>query len=143
MKFIFNYLLLSMIPVFSMKLSLKRSFISNKQLINTQNVFGIHRSAFSRLSMSNIWTVDKVRSTFVNYFEKKHNHVNFISSPVVPLNDPTLLFANSGMTQFKPIFVGTVDPSSPLASLSRAVNTQKCNLSTILTIKSHFTNYNL
>jgi len=70
--------------------------------------------------------VERVRSQFVEYFEKKHAHVNYKSSPVVPVNDPTLLFANAGMNQFKPIFIGTVDPSSPLAGLTRAVNSQKC-----------------
>jgi tRNA synthetases class II (A) len=72
------------------------------------------------------WPVEKVRSKFVEYFESKHAHINYRSSPVVPVNDPTLLFANSGMNQFKPIFVGTVDPTSPLADLTRAVNSQKC-----------------
>jgi len=72
------------------------------------------------------WPVAKVRSTFVEYFEKNHQHINVKSSPVVPVNDPTLLFANAGMNQFKPIFIGTVDPSSPLAELKRVVNSQKC-----------------
>lgn len=72
------------------------------------------------------WPVSKVRSQFVEYFEKKHTHTSYRSSPVVPVNDPTLLFANSGMNQFKPIFDGTVDPSSPLSALIRAVNSQKC-----------------
>lgn len=72
------------------------------------------------------WPVDRVRSTFVEYFEKKQAHTNYKSSAVVPLNDPTLLFANAGMNQFKPIFLGTVDPTSPLAGLTRAVNSQKC-----------------
>ncbi len=72
------------------------------------------------------WTTDRVRSTFVDYFEKQHKHTMQPSSPVVPLLDPTLLFANAGMNQFKPIFLGQVDPSSPLAKLSRAVNSQKC-----------------
>jgi alanyl-tRNA synthetase len=66
-----------------------------------------------------------VRSKFIEYFEKQeHNMIP--SSPVVPVNDPTLLFTNAGMNQFKAIFTGTVDPSSPLAPLKRAVNSQKC-----------------
>lgn len=48
------------------------------------------------------------------------------SSSVVPLSDPTLLFANAGMNQYKSIFLGTVDPQSDFAQLKRAVNSQKC-----------------
>jgi len=71
------------------------------------------------------WTTDNVRSTFVSFFEKKE-HSFVPSSACAPLNDPTLLFTNAGMNQYKPIFLGQVDPSSPLATLSRAVNSQKC-----------------
>lgn len=71
------------------------------------------------------WTTDKVRSTFVKFFEDE-DHVMKPSSPCAPLNDPTLLFTNAGMNQFKPIFLGQVDPTSPLASLKRACNSQKC-----------------
>ena len=72
------------------------------------------------------WPVSKVRTKFVDYFKDNHGHKNVISSPVVPVNDPTLLFANAGMNQFKSIFTGTVDPTSPLANLKSAVNSQKC-----------------
>ena len=41
------------------------------------------------------WPANRVRDTFVKFFEEK-NHVNWRSSPVVPVNDPTLLFANAG-----------------------------------------------
>jgi len=71
------------------------------------------------------WDVDKVRDTFVEFFEGKE-HSAVPSSPVVPLNDPTILFANAGMNQFKSIFLGQVDPKSTLASLRRAANSQKC-----------------
>ena len=47
------------------------------------------------------------------------------SSSVVPLSDPTLLFTNAGMNQYKSIFLGTVDPQSDFAQLKRAVNSQK------------------
>ncbi|KAL8199961.1 hypothetical protein R6Q57_013529 [Mikania cordata] len=59
------------------------------------------------------WPANKIRATFFNFFEER-NHVYWKSSPVVPLNDPTLLFANAGMNLFKPIFLGTVDPNTSL-----------------------------
>ncbi|XP_042219143.1 alanine--tRNA ligase, cytoplasmic-like [Homarus americanus] len=68
----------------------------------------------------------EVRQMFFDYFQKKHNHIYQHSSPTIPHDDPTLLFANAGMNQFKPIFVGSVDPNSDMASLVRAVNSQKC-----------------
>lgn len=70
-------------------------------------------------------TAQEVRDTFVNFFKSKQ-HDFIASSPVVPHNDPTLLFINAGMNQFKPIFVGQVDPSHPFAKLKRAANSQKC-----------------
>ncbi|KAF1992139.1 alanyl-tRNA synthetase [Aulographum hederae CBS 113979] len=71
------------------------------------------------------WSAKKVRDTFLEYF-KKNGHTFVPSSSVVPLADPTLLFTNAGMNQYKSIFLGTVDPQSDFATLKRAVNTQKC-----------------
>ncbi|MGL4437726.1 MAG: alanine--tRNA ligase [Bosea sp. (in: a-proteobacteria)] len=49
--------------------------------------------------------VNEIRSTFLNYF-KGQGHEVVASSPLVPRNDPTLMFANSGMVQFKNVFTG-------------------------------------
>ena len=71
------------------------------------------------------WPAAKVRTQFVDFFAAKE-HTAVASSPVVPYDDPTLLFCNAGMNQFKPIFVGQAAPGSELAKLRRAANSQKC-----------------
>ena len=50
-------------------------------------------------------TVSQLRQDFLNYFESK-GHTIVPSSPLVPANDPTLLFTNAGMVQFKETFLG-------------------------------------
>ncbi|MCL4197839.1 MAG: alanine--tRNA ligase [Phycisphaerales bacterium] len=62
-----------------------------------------------------------IRRQFIEFFEKRCGHTAVPSSPVVPHDDPTLLFTNAGMNQFKDVFLGT--GSRPY---SRAVDTQKC-----------------
>ncbi|XP_074439455.1 alanine--tRNA ligase, cytoplasmic [Larus michahellis] len=75
--------------------------------------------------MEDTLTASQIRQRFIDFFKKnKHTYVH--SSSTIPLDDPTLLFANAGMNQFKPIFLNTIDPSHPLAKLNRATNTQKC-----------------
>ncbi len=61
-----------------------------------------------------------IRSTFLNYFEKQGHRV-VPSSPLVPRNDPTLMFTNSGMVQFKNLFTGV-----ETRDYSRATTSQKC-----------------
>ena len=71
-------------------------------------------------------TVAEVRQSFVDFMVKKAAHTHWPSSSVVPHEDPTLLFINAGMNQFKPVFVGQADPNSAMGKLKRAANTQKC-----------------
>lgn len=77
--------------------------------------------------MSNIaWPVSRVRQQFVDFFVEKQGHKFVHSSPVIPHNDPTLLFINAGMNQFKGLFLGTVDPNTEFGQLKRAANSQLC-----------------
>ena len=66
-------------------------------------------------------TSAQIRQQYLDFFIQRHGHTFVPSSPVVPHDDPTLLFANAGMNQFKPIFLG-----QEKRSYTRAVNTQKC-----------------
>ena len=65
-------------------------------------------------------TSKEIRQTFLNFFEKK-GHAIVPSSPMVVKNDPTLMFTNAGMNQFKDWFLGN-EP----AAYSRVADTQKC-----------------
>ena len=65
-------------------------------------------------------TSQQIRQQFLDFFEsKQHKIVN--SAPVVPFDDPTLLFTNAGMNQFKDVFLGT-----GTRQYNRAADTQKC-----------------
>ena len=64
--------------------------------------------------------INDLRNAFISYFENQgHKHIH--SSPLVPQNDPTLMFANSGMVQFKNVFTGLES-----RDYKRAVTAQKC-----------------
>ena len=65
-------------------------------------------------------TLNEIRSTFLNFFDR-NDHEVVASSPLVPRNDPTLMFTNSGMVQFKNLFTGVEK-----RDYSRATTSQKC-----------------
>ncbi|WP_375452002.1 alanine--tRNA ligase [uncultured Devosia sp.] len=65
-------------------------------------------------------SVNEIRSSFVDYFAR-NGHERVASSPLVPRNDPTLMFTNSGMVQFKNVFTGTEKRPYSLATTA-----QKC-----------------
>ncbi|GGO52697.1 alanyl-tRNA synthetase [Roseovarius pacificus] len=65
-------------------------------------------------------TLNDIRSTFLNFFDK-NDHQIVDSSPLVPRNDPTLMFTNSGMVQFKNLFTGVEH-----RDYTRATTSQKC-----------------
>ena len=65
-------------------------------------------------------TLNEIRSTFLNFFDR-NDHEIVDSSPLVPRNDPTLMFTNSGMVQFKNLFTGV-----ETRDYKRASTSQKC-----------------
>ena len=65
-------------------------------------------------------TGNEIRETFLQYFER-HGHTRVRSSPLLPANDPTLLFTNAGMNQFKDVFLGLEK-----RDYVRACSSQKC-----------------
>ncbi len=65
-------------------------------------------------------SLNEIRTTFLDYFQRNHHRV-VPSSPLVPRNDPTLMFTNSGMVQFKNLFTGVEH-----RDYVRAATSQKC-----------------
>ena len=65
-------------------------------------------------------STNDIRRSFLDYFGR-HGHAATPSAPLVPYNDPTLMFVNAGMVPFKNVFTGLETPSSP-----RAASSQKC-----------------
>jgi alanyl-tRNA synthetase len=73
-----------------------------------------------QLSSKKEWKGSEIRETFLRFFESK-GHRRVHSSSLVPANDPTLLFTNAGMNQFKDVFLGLEH-----RDYSRATTSQKC-----------------
>ena len=63
---------------------------------------------------------NEIRQAFIAFFESR-KHQRITSSPLIPANDPTLLFTNAGMVQFKDIFLGKEDQG-----FTKAVSAQRC-----------------
>ena len=63
---------------------------------------------------------NEIRQAFIKFFESE-GHQSVKSSPLIPANDPTLLFTNAGMVQFKDIFLGKEDQG-----FTKAVSAQRC-----------------
>src|SRR5512135_3787085 len=72
------------------------------------------------MTTSSAWTSTKVRETFLSYFAER-GHRRVASSSLVPADDPTLLFTNAGMNQFKDVFLGR-----EARDYKRATSSQKC-----------------
>ncbi len=89
--------------------------------LNRRHLFGWHHPRPMKPTFSSAtWSAAQIRSTFLEFFEQR-GHTIVPSSPVFPLDDPTLLFTNAGMNQFKDVFLGTGQ-----RAYTRAVDTQKC-----------------
>ena len=83
-----------------------------------KTAFGISQTGYESGYMTS--TTNEIRAAFLDYFGK-NDHQIVSSSPLVPHNDPTLLFTNAGMVQFKNVFTGLEK-----RPYSRAVTSQKC-----------------
>ena len=79
-----------------------------------------HRTHYYHYRVPVLKSSEQIRAEFLSFFEERHHQV-VPSDSLVPRNDPTLLFTNAGMNQFKDVFLGT--GSRPY---NRAVDTQKC-----------------
>ena len=66
-------------------------------------------------------SANQIRQQFIDFFVQKHGHTFVPSASVVPHDDPTLLFTNAGMNQFKEVFLGLEK-----RDYHRATTAQKC-----------------
>src|SRR5207237_3942038 len=87
--------------------------VADKYLRFHDSLFTIHHSEFTMTS-------NEIRNKFLSFFAARGHRV-VRSSPLVPANDPTLLFSNAGMNQFKDVFLGREK-----RDYTRACSVQKC-----------------
>ncbi|GIX75705.1 alanine--tRNA ligase, cytoplasmic [Caerostris extrusa] len=96
--------------------------------LNARHFSNIQNSRKSKLNAikSENFTSKNVRDLFLKYFVNEKNHTYVPSSPVVLANDPSLLFVNAGMNQFRSLFLNKSYPGHPFYGLERVANSQKC-----------------
>jgi len=87
-------------------------------MLNQQKMVGESRVIFNSFRYRH--SSSEVRSQFLEFFQG-NGHKHIASSPVLPENDPSLLFVNAGMVQFKPVLQNLEDPPAP-----KVVNSQRC-----------------
>ena len=97
--------------------SFLRRTLEPRRVGDNFNLFADYCLVFAVYS---IMTGNEIRETFLKYFER-HGHTRVRSSPLLPANDPTLLFTNAGMNQFKDVFLGIEK-----REYVRACSSQKC-----------------
>uniref|UniRef100_A0A674DV14 Alanine--tRNA ligase n=1 Tax=Salmo trutta TaxID=8032 RepID=A0A674DV14_SALTR len=98
--------------------------VINNNLTSLTSLRGYLSRSYSQVQTD--FSSNRVRRTFTDFFHELYQHIIVPSSPVRPRGDPSLLFVNAGMNQFKPIFLGAADPRSEMATYRRVVNSQKC-----------------
>jgi len=95
-----------------------KAYIIN-DILNLLTAYGRYKQDFKR-QKSYIMTSGEIRQQFLDFFKSKDHHI-VPSAPIVVKNDPTLLFTNAGMNQFKDYFLGNKKAQYP-----RIADTQKC-----------------
>src|SRR5262252_7625498 len=92
----------------------------SRAILAVVSKLGHARMPRGMLEGKTIMTGNEVRTTFLNYFAR-NGHKIVKSSPLLPAHDPTLLFTNAGMNQFKDVFLG-----AEKRDYKRATSSQKC-----------------
>src|ERR1700743_3229 len=97
------------------------SLVAHKKAVNIFKVrSGRGRRTNCKLNRMQVRSGNQIRELFLKFFEEK-GHRRVHSSSLVPANDPTLLFTNAGMNQFKDVFLGLEN-----RAYNRATSSQKC-----------------
>ncbi|KAG8182208.1 hypothetical protein JTE90_000062, partial [Oedothorax gibbosus] len=102
-----------------------RSTVLRKALIRQYTKAHIHTNSL-KTNVSEKFKSKKVRELFLKYFVQEQDHTFIHSSPVYLNNDPSLLFVNAGMNQFRSVLLNKTYPGHPFHELKRAANSQKC-----------------